>query len=66
MCLIDTKQAAQRLGVSPRTVENWRVRGDGPPFLRLSRTKGVRYRLEDLERFVAERVAHSTSEEARS
>lgn len=64
MCLITTKQAAQHLGVSARTVENWRTRGDGPPYLRLSRTKGVRYRLEDLEKFVAQRIRCSTSQEA--
>lgn len=45
--LMDTKTAADVLGISPRTLEDWRWRGGGPRFLRLSRNC-IRYRHADL------------------
>ena len=51
--LLDQRQAATRLGLpSARTLEAWRRRGYGPPFLRLS-PRLVRYRASDLERWLA-------------
>lgn len=47
---LDTSDAAEVLGVSPRTLEDWRWRGGGPPFFKLGR-RMVRYRLEDLMAF---------------
>lgn len=44
--LMTTKQAAEMLGLSPRTLENWRVRGDGPGFVKVGRA--VRYSMSDL------------------
>lgn len=41
--LISTTQVAALLAVSPRTVEAWRSRRVGPPFLRPSGTGLVRY-----------------------
>ncbi len=55
-----TPGAAAYLGISPRTMESWRVRGGGPPFLKLGGT--VLYDIEDLERYVAENRRHSTSD----
>ena len=53
--LIDTPSAAAWFGWDPRTLEARRSRGDGPPFVRLSR-RSVRYRQSDLERWVTERT----------
>jgi len=53
--LVDKHHAARELGVSPKTLEAWRARGEGPPFVRLSRTC-VRYALTDLRDFIAART----------
>lgn len=43
---LTTKEAAERLGVTVKSLESLRARGKGPPFVRIG--KSVRYRLEDL------------------
>src|SRR5512143_4160356 len=54
--LLDQRQAAARLGLpSARTLEAWRLRGYGPPFLRLS-PRLVRYRASDIDRWLAARI----------
>ena len=60
-CLIDEKRAAEILGVKPRSLQAWRIRGGGPPYVKIS-AKCVRYRITDLEEWAAERVVSSTSE----
>ncbi len=56
---LTTEQAAQVLGLKPTTLEIWRCRGDGPAFLKLGRA--VRYRHEDLLKFIDEGRRESTS-----
>jgi predicted DNA-binding transcriptional regulator AlpA len=58
--LLSQRQAAEYLGVSPRTLERWRVTGDGPSYIKLGRR--VAYRECDLIEHVAARVRTSTSE----
>lgn len=58
--LVDTVEAASQLGWKPNTLEKLRVRGEGPPFVKLGRS--VRYRVADLESYVAARIVNSTSE----
>ncbi|MDR6303984.1 hypothetical protein GGQ85_001683 [Nitrobacter vulgaris] len=58
-----TKQAARRLHLSPATLERMRVRGDGPPFLRVSQTRIV-YDCEMLDAWARSRRCTSTSERA--
>lgn len=58
--VVDTEGAAARLGLNPRTLENQRSRGDGPPFVRLGRT--IRYRVCDLDAYVSARIARNTAE----
>ena len=41
--LLNQRQAASLIGVSERTLECWRCRGGGPPFVKISR-RAVRYR----------------------
>jgi excisionase family DNA binding protein len=56
-----TKQAAELLRLSKRTLERLRVAGNGPPFVKPS-SRAVRYRLEDLQAWCSGRVVRSTSE----
>ena len=57
----DTEGAADRLGITPETLRNWRWRGEGPPFLKLGRA--VRYRLSDLSAWLDARTRTSTSDD---
>lgn len=60
--LLTTRQAAEVLGLEPRTMEEFRRKGSGPPFIRLS-SRSVRYRLDALERWLEERTFQSTAAE---
>ena len=59
---LDTPATAKMLELTPRALEERRRRGDGPPYVRLSRTC-VRYRLSDILEWADERTFRSTSEE---
>jgi hypothetical protein len=53
--LVDEKIAAEILGVTPGTLSVWRcVRRYKLPYTKIGRS--VRYRVEDLERFIASRT----------
>ncbi len=43
-------EAAQYLCAKPQTLRKWRSRGVGPAFLKL--TGQIKYRLDDLDKFV--------------
>lgn len=45
---LKTEEAAEYLGFSKRTLENWRLRGGGPVFHRSPRNH-VRYKQSDLD-----------------
>ena len=49
--LLTTEEAASRLGTTRRTLEDWRVRGGGPLYVKL-RGSMVRYRPSDLDAYV--------------
>jgi excisionase family DNA binding protein len=51
--LVGPDEIAVFLGVPLRTVYRWRSRGEGPPGYRVGRH--VRYRVEDVDRWLAER-----------
>jgi excisionase family DNA binding protein len=52
--LLTPDDAAAYLGALPvRTLERWRYAGTGPAFVRVG--KHVRYRLADLDAWIAER-----------
>ena len=53
--LLTTKQAAQQLGVSDGTLRRWRSERFGPTYVQQS-PRNVRYRMEDLQRWVTDRV----------
>ena len=56
----DTRRAAAYLGLSPRTLDGYRVSGDGLAFHRFGNR--VRYRRPDLDAWAAERRATTTAE----
>jgi hypothetical protein len=52
-------EVAKRWGFSPRTLENWRCRGEGPRFLKIGGK--VVYRLEDVEVFEQNQLRAKTA-----
>jgi hypothetical protein len=60
---LQTPKAAQRLGFAAGTLEKMRVRGDGPPYLRLSPRRIV-YAVDSLDAWAREREFRSTLEYA--
>jgi len=59
--LLNTRQAAERCNLSPRTLEKLRVAGGGPHFIRLG--GAVRYQLEDLDSWIVSNRRRTTSDE---
>lgn len=53
-------QAATLLGVSVRTLQAWRVRGGGPPYVKIGRA--VRYQRRALVTFQQQNAVTSTTE----
>jgi predicted DNA-binding transcriptional regulator AlpA len=59
--LIDERKAALFLSISDRTLRNWRTRGGGPKFVKIS-TRCIRYRMRDLLEWSDHRTRRSTSD----
>jgi excisionase family DNA binding protein len=53
-----TRQAAKYLGLSISTLNKWRCYGFGPKYLKLGRA--VRYRQEELDRYLEGQLYSST------
>ncbi|SDO97111.1 transcriptional regulator, AlpA family [Lutimaribacter pacificus] len=58
--LIDEKEAASYLCYSVRALQNWRVRGGGPHFIKVS-GRSVRYTRRDLQDWIAQKRVANTS-----
>ena len=58
--LLTEAQAAKFLNLSDRTLQAWRLRGGGPPFVRCGRC--VRYRRQDLRAYVDARIFRHTTD----
>jgi len=58
---LSTREAANWLGLSPRTLDRYRVSGDGPAFHRFG--SRVRYLAADLDDWAAARRRLSTSDD---
>jgi predicted DNA-binding transcriptional regulator AlpA len=59
--LLTEKETAARLGLSASTLRNWRSKGQGPPFIRLS-ARAIRYSRADVDNFLMSRKRRSTSD----
>ena len=66
--LLKEKEVAQRVGLSIYWLRRKRWSGGGIPYIKLSEGQGgsVRYRLEDVEAFIASRLRKSTSDPGRA
>ena len=58
--LLTTIEAAEYLALGKQTIERWRLTGEGPKFVKMG--GAVRYRLEDLDAFVAGNLVQTTAE----
>ncbi|MEY9575112.1 putative DNA-binding transcriptional regulator AlpA [Bradyrhizobium diazoefficiens] len=58
----DTQGASAHSGLSVSFLEKLRVVGGGPPFIKVG--KAVRYKLSDVDTWLAARTCNSTSEYA--
>jgi len=58
--LLTEQSAAERLHLSVKTLQAWRVRGFGPAFVRLGRR--VLYRTSSLQEYIEANTFNSTSE----
>ena len=58
--LIPETAAAQFLGYTVRALQNWRLRGGGPAFIKVS-SRSVRYRRRDLIEWANQHRVPSTS-----
>ncbi len=56
---VDTREAAQMVGLSPRTMEYYRTTGQGPAFSKLGGR--VRYAVSEIERWVRARRRYRTT-----
>ncbi len=59
--LLTEKEAASILCYTPRALQNWRVRGGGPLYVKVS-ARSIRYRRRDLNQWVEERLRRHSSE----
>jgi predicted DNA-binding transcriptional regulator AlpA len=59
--LINEHEAAAFLGYTVRALQNWRTRGGGPRFVKVS-SRSIRYRRRDLIEWAERLLKSSTSE----
>ena len=59
--IVREEPAAEIVDLSVSTLQKMRVRGDGPPFLKIGRS--VRYRVSDLQAWAASKRVRSTSDQ---
>lgn len=59
--LVNEKEAAAFLGYTIRALQNWRLRGSGPQFVKVS-ARSIRYRRRDLMAWVDARLRQNTSD----
>ena len=61
--LIDEKQAADYLCYTVRALQNWRVRGGGPQFIKVS-SRSIRYSRRYLREWIESRKISNTAQYA--
>jgi len=55
LTLLDERETARRLAVSPHALRFWRAHGKGPPWVRLGE-RLIRYDLAELRRWISEQA----------
>lgn len=60
--LLNETAVARILGMSVRTLQGWRLRGEGPPFVKIR--SAVRYQVREVLNWIEEQKVRSTSEAA--
>lgn len=58
--LLTEAQVAERLAISPRTLQMWRFKGGGPRFVKVG--VAVRYRPEDIADWLSRQTRTSTAD----
>ncbi len=58
--LHNEKTEAARIGFSTRTLQNWRLRGGGPPYFKIH--SAVRYRPDLTDAWIASQLRANTSQ----
>jgi excisionase family DNA binding protein len=58
---LNIAETAKYLGVPARTLDRWRISGQGPVFIKLG-PRQVRYRKVDLDRWMDERAFRSVAD----
>ena len=61
--LVNEAEAARLLGMTVSFLQARRIRGGGPPFIRVG-SRTVRYDVRDLDRWIEEHRRESTSDES--
>jgi len=59
--LLNEREAAAFLGYTIRALQNWRLRGGGPTFVKVS-GRSIRYRRRELMAWVEQRLRTSTAD----
>lgn len=59
--LLSAPEVADILGVGVKTLERWRMTGEGPRYVKLT-ARTVRYGAADVSRFVGERFKSNTAQ----
>jgi len=59
--LLNEREAATFLGYTIRALQNWRLRGGGPTYVKVSE-RSIRYRRRELMAWVEKRLRTSTSD----
>jgi hypothetical protein len=62
--VLDAREVAELLRVHPRTIEQFRFRGDGPRFFNPPGTRRIWYAERDVLAWLASGAKQSTSEQA--
>ena len=60
--LLTEKEAAELICYTPRALQNWRVRGGGPKYVKVS-ARSIRYQRRDVLNWIDEHKRGNTSQQ---
>lgn len=59
--LVNERHAAEIMGISVKTAQGWRFKGDGPRFVKIGK-KAIRYQICDIFEWIDQQRRQSTSD----